>query len=481
MVSGIFTDRNKILEFFNSRGLIVDPAALQIIMEKSLGTMITHLIDNETMKSGIVGRQNVLNLIGGNQVKNPAVMREIDVNDIKANSSVEDFRKMFVNRYETLKSIIVNAGKFREVDSISSVREKDSREVKIVGMISNVTETRNGHKKFRIEDTESYIDVIILKKNPMAKELLLNDEVVGVIGSRPRASNDRENSEPVIFANELIRPDIPERMIDDTGLPPEYVCSISDIHVGSKTFIKNGFSSFLKWINSSSDESANLKHLILSGDVVDGIGVYPNQENDLEIVNPKEQYEYLAEFVNQVPSDINVYIMPGNHDTVRLAEPQPELSPAIRQMFTEKVTFLPNPYNLRIKKKLITLYHGMSLNDLIELIPGGNMNSVGKAIELMLKRRYMGPVYGGRTPIIPNQFDPHIFRDVPDIFITGHIHGHYLGNYNGVRYVNSSTWQSQTEYQKMMNYSPDPCIATLFDLNSKTVIKKNFLPKAFSE
>ena len=282
MVSGIFTDRNKILEFFNSRGLIVDPAALQIIMEKSLGTMITHLIDNETMKSGIVGRQNVLNLIGGNQVKNPAVMREIDVNDIKANSSVEDFRKMFVNRYETLKSIIVNAGKFREVDSISSVREKDSREVKIVGMISNVTETRNGHKKFRIEDTESYIDVIILKKNPMSKELLLNDEVVGVIGSRPRANNDRENSEPVIFANELIRPDVPERLIDDTGLPPEYVCSISDIHVGSKTFIKNGFSSFLKWINSSSDESANLKHLILSGDVVDGIGVYPNQENEQE-------------------------------------------------------------------------------------------------------------------------------------------------------------------------------------------------------
>ena len=37
-----------------------------------------------------------------------------------------------------------------------------------------------------------------------------------------------------------------------------------------------------------------------------------NNNNDLEIVNPKEQYEYLAEFVNQVPSDINVYIMPGN-------------------------------------------------------------------------------------------------------------------------------------------------------------------------
>ena len=481
MASGMFTDRTKVLEFFNSRGLIVEPAALQIIMERSLGTMITHLLDNETVKSGIIGKESVLNLIGGNQVKNPGQMKEIDVNDIRANSSVEDFRKMFVNRYETLKSIIINAGKLRQVDSISAVKERDFREVKIVGMVSNVSETRNGHKKFRIEDTESYIDVIILKKNPMSQELLLNDEVVGVIGGKARPNNDREKSDPVIFANELIRPDMPERIIDDSGLPPEYVCSISDIHVGSKTFIKEGFESFLRWVNSSSDEAANLKHLILSGDVVDGIGVYPNQENDLELVNPMDQYEYLADFVNRVPSDIKVYIMPGNHDTVRLAEPQPEMSPAIRKMFTGNVKFLPNPYNLRLNKKLITLYHGMSLNDLIELIPGGNFDSVGKAIELMLKRRYMGPVHGGRTPIVPNQVDSHIFREVPDIFITGHIHGHYIGNYKGVRYVNSSTWQSQTEYQKMMNYSPDPCIATLFDLNSKTVVKKNFLPKAFSE
>jgi DNA polymerase II small subunit len=475
MVSNFFQDRQKILEFFNSRGIIVEPEALQLMMERSLGSLITRLVDNDSLKSGIIGKNSVIDFIGGNQKKNQVEIKEIDVNDVKANSSVEDFRRMFQSRYEALKSIIINAGKLRQVDSISAIKGKAEREVKIVGMISNVTMTKNGHKKFRIEDTEDFIDVIVLKKNPMAQELLLNDEVVGIIGSKPMPNNDVEKSEPVIFANEIIRPDIPERLIDDNGKSPEFVGSISDIHVGSKTFIKQSLQNFVDWVKSSSDEAQNMKHLILSGDVVDGIGVYPNQENDLEIVNPLEQYEYLSEFINQIPQDIKVYVMPGNHDTVRLAEPQPELSPAIRNMFTGNVTFLPNPYNLHLKKKLITIYHGMSLNDLIELIPGGNFDSVGKAIELMLKRRYMGPVYGGRTPIVPNQYNGHIFTEVPDIFITGHIHGHYIGNYNGVRYVNSSTWQSQTEYQKMMNYSPDPCIATLFDLNSRSVIKKNFL------
>lgn len=474
MSSSAFSDRTKILEFFSNRGIIVEPGALRIMEDRALGTMITHLLNEHTASEGIVRPRDVMELIGNNHSGSPLEIKEIDVNQIRANSSVDDFRKMFVNRYEILKSIIINAGKFRQIDSIASAKIKAGKEVRIVGMITNIAETKNGHKRFRIEDTDSFIDVIILKKNPLSQELLLNDEVVGVIGSVPRPNNDREQSEPVIFANEVIRPDVPAKLIDDTGKPPEYVGSISDIHVGSKTFLKPAFQKFIDWVKSSSDEAQSMKHLILSGDVVDGIGVYPNQENDLEIINPLEQYEYLSEFVNQLPEDIQVYVMPGNHDTVRLAEPQPEFGPAIRNMFSSKVKFIPNPYNLRLNKKLITIYHGMALNDLIELIPGANFDSVGKAIEIMLKRRYMGPVFGGRTPIIPSQYDGHIFRDVPDIFITGHIHGHYLGNYNGVRYVNSSTWQSQTDYQKMMNYSPDPAIATLFDLNSKTVIKKTF-------
>ncbi len=474
MTSGTFQDRAKILEFFSTRGIIVDPRALKIMEDRALGTMITHLLNENIASSGIIKPDDVMKLIGGNNSASPMEIREIDVNQIKANSSVDDFRKMFVSRYEILKSIIINAGKFRQIDSIASARQKEGKEVRVVGMITNLTETKNGHKKFRIEDTDSFVDVLILKKNPMSQELLLNDEVIGVIGSLSKPTNDREKYEPVIFANEVIRPDVPERLIEDTGKPPEFVASISDIHVGSKTFLKPAFQKFIDWVKSSSDEAQSVKHLILSGDVVDGIGVYPNQENDLEIVNPLEQYEYLSEFVNQLPEDIQVYIMPGNHDTVRLAEPQPEFGPAIRNMFSKKAKFIPNPYNLRLNKKLITIYHGMALNDLIELIPGANFDSVGKAIELMLKRRYMGPVFGGRTPIIPSQYEGHLFKDVPDIFITGHIHGHYLGNYNGVRYVNSSTWQSQTDYQKMMNYSPDPAIATLFDLNSKTTIKKNF-------
>jgi DNA polymerase II small subunit len=473
MSSTLFDNREKIISFFQGKGILLDPKALELMIEKSMGSSIVSLYNQEISERGYIEVKDVLRLISKPQ-KREASLEEIDFSEIKANSSVDDFRRVFVSRYEKLKKIVVTSGKLREVSSISAVKRMPKGYVKIVGMISDITETKNGHKKFRIEDTEDFMDVIIMNKNSLSKELLLNDEVIGVIGSKPEASSDRGKSEPVIFANEIIRPDIPDRMIDYTGREPEYVGSISDIHAGSKTFLRDSYSRMIQWIKNSEDESANLKHLILSGDVIDGIGVYPGQENDLEIINPYEQYEYLAEFVNEIPEDIKVYIMPGNHDTVRLAEPQPAFNGKIRDMFSSNVRFLPNPYNLVLNKKNITVYHGMALNDLIELIPGGSMDSVGSAIELMLKRRYMGSSYGGRTPIVPSQVDYHVMEQVPDIFITGHIHGHYTGNYRGVRYVNSSTWQSQTEYQKMMNYSPEPSILTLFDLNSMSVIKKNF-------
>ncbi|MCL4345417.1 MAG: DNA-directed DNA polymerase II small subunit [Candidatus Thermoplasmatota archaeon] len=473
MSSTLFDNREKIISFFQGKGILLDPKALELMIEKSMGSSIVSLYNQEISERGYIEVKDVLRLISKPQ-KREASLEEIDFSEIKANSSVDDFRRVFVSRYEKLKKIVVTSGKLREVSSISAVKRMPKGYVKIVGMISDITETKNGHKKFRIEDTEDFMDVIIMNKNSLSKELLLNDEVIGVIGSKPEASSDRGKSEPVIFANEIIRPDIPDRMIDYTGREPEYVGSISDIHAGSKTFLRDSYSRMIQWIKKSQDESANLKHLILSGDVIDGIGVYPGQENDLEIINPYEQYEYLAEFVNEIPEDIKVYIMPGNHDTVRLAEPQPAFNGKIRDMFSSNVRFLPNPYNLVLNKKNITVYHGMALNDLIELIPGGSMDSVGSAIELMLKRRYMGSSYGGRTPIVPSQVDYHVMEQVPDIFITGHIHGHYTGNYRGVRYVNSSTWQSQTEYQKMMNYSPEPSILTLFDLNSMSVIKKNF-------
>lgn len=39
----------------------------------------------------------------------------------------------------------------------------------------------------------------------------------------------------------------------------------------------------------------------------------------------REQYEKVAEYLSEVPENVSVVLSPGNHDPVRLAEPQPAI------------------------------------------------------------------------------------------------------------------------------------------------------------
>ena len=49
-----------------------------------------------------------------------------------------------------------------------------------------------------------------------------------------------------------------------------------------------------------------------------------------------------------------------------------------------------------------------------------------------------------------------VIEDVPDVLHSGHVHTFGTAFYRGVFVVNSSTWQSQTEFQKKMNLNPMP-------------------------
>lgn len=470
MEQGLYKSRTEILEFFNSHGLIVAKEALDIILANNSGAMINRLITKEVLETGFLTVKNIRDMM--NLPPDSADRKfEIYLPDLRVRSSAEDFRGYFLSRYQKIKKILLASSSMRGTVDIASLKKPglEAHEVKIVGMVTESGVTKNGHKRLLVEDLDDSIEVILMKNKKSFDEIILEDEVIGIVGGLSTKGDRR-----TIFANEIIRPDIPFRVIDDEKTDPVYVASLSDIHVGSKTFRKPDFTKMIGWLNASDNDSSRIKYLILSGDVVDGIGVYPGQDSDLEILDPMEQYGRLSEFVNQVPEDIKVFLMPGNHDIVRLAEPQPILPSELKRLFNPNVFFLPNPYNLVLEGKNVLLYHGMSLNDMVELIPGMNFSTIGKALEELLRRRHLAPKYGGKTPLIPSSNDYHVIETVPDVFITGHVHSHALGNYKGVRYVNSSTWQSQTEYQRMMNFSPNPSMLTLFDLKSKTTIIKDF-------
>src|SRR5207244_11447061 len=145
---------------------------------------------------------------------------------------------------------------------------------------------------------------------------------------------------------------------------------VSDIRVGSRTVLEDKWSKVSAGLGSADEIAGSIRYLIVSGDVVDGIGVYPRQDEELVIDDIYGQYEALARMVADLPDRVSVIMLPGNHDAVRPAEPQPAFPTSIQNLFDSNVIFAGNPSLLSVEGVRILAYHGRSMDDLVSAIPG---------------------------------------------------------------------------------------------------------------
>jgi DNA polymerase II small subunit len=284
-----------------------------------------------------------------------------------------------------------------------------------------------------------------------------------VIGVKGKLSTDGR----LFFAEQMFRPDI---RIDNKPYlsdKPGKAVFISDVHVGSNTFLEDSWLRFVDWIGES-----GASYLLIAGDLVDGIGVFPGQDQELTIKNIYEQYDAFGEMISGIPHRIKIIVAPGNHDVVRGAEPQPVIPEQFTRKFPENCMLVENPALVNLQGVRVLMYHGRSIDDMIGLIPGASYEQSGKMMEEMLQRRHLAPAYGRRTPIAAGKSDHLIIDPLPEILHTGHVHITGLTQYRGVLGINAGTWQSQTAFQKQMNVNPTPAQAVMVDL--QTLVPETF-------
>ncbi|MFQ5909377.1 MAG: DNA-directed DNA polymerase II small subunit [Thermoplasmata archaeon] len=379
--------------------------------------------------------------------------------DITGNStcqgSIEDFHCHFKHRFQELSEILKQKKQLRGCEDIAKAKRM-MREVRFVCMVDNVKKTRAGHPILQVEDETDTASVLI--PSSMHLNDFVADEVLGIVG------NTRKDD--LIIADRVFRPDIPPRRRFNEADVPVSVAFLGDIHVGSKTFLSDRWEKFVEWLCDSDDLARRVKYVVMPGDTVDGIGIYPGQDEDLDIDDIYEQYERLAHQLSEFPDHVEVIIQPGNHDAVRPAEPQPALPSEIRRVFPDNVTFVGNPCLLSLHGVEILTYHGRSLDDFVAAFPGVSYERPLTGMKEMLIRRHLAPKYGGKTPIAPEREDYLVIDRVPDVFVTGHVHWAGIEEYKGVIMINCSTWQSQTTYQRMHNMNPLPCRVPIVNLES---------------
>ncbi|ADB57465.1 DNA-directed DNA polymerase II small subunit [Archaeoglobus profundus] len=466
-------DKKTIIKKFAVYGRNIHPLAVEVLIKNvdhhNLDSLIAHIC--KTTSSFVISREEVERAIKSfktapttNDVKNvddkpKQVVRSqenVSVKDVTGRSTceggIEDFLAYFNSRFEKLSALVRRRiGGVR----ISSLPKFKNEQVEVVGMVKDVRD----YGEFAVFDLEDKTGVVSVFAGEKLKELaleLLGDEVVGVIGVY---RNGR------IYADRIIFPDIPmrERAKKDFG-----IVFISDTHFGSKEFLEKEWEVFTKWLSGEVgnekvvDLASKIKYVVIAGDIVDGVGVYPGLENDLTITDIYGQYQYAAEQLDKIPKDVKVILSVGNHDAIRQAEPQPALPKEIRDLFSNNVIHVGNPAHVDLDGLKVLIYHGRSLDDVITKIPRLSYEKPHEAMIELLKRRHLCPIYGGKTPIAPEREDWLVIDEVPDVLHCGHVHTYGVGFYRGVLVVNSSTWQAQTEFQKKMNLNPMPCNVAVY-------------------
>ena len=388
----------------------------------------------------------------------------------------------FRDRYTRVSSIMKQRSDTRNTITVEDALKATLRtKNKIICMLTDRRETKKA-LFLTVEDTTSKATVLVSNSRdptlPEKARSLFLDQVFCMEISR--IQND------LLVANEIINPDIPDippRLSDEEV----YAAFISDIHVGSNSFLSLPFQQFLKWVKGETDQpvlrrAANrLKYVVIAGDLVDGIGVYPGQEKELSIKDIHQQYVEAAKLLSQIPEHIQIIMIPGNHDATLEALPQPPIPDEYaKPLFSRgNITNLGDPATVKLHGVEILIYHGQSLNDTIGTIPGVTYQNleenIGLTMRALLKARHLAPIYGGRTPIIPQATDHLIIQRPPAILHCGHVHITGYEKYRGSLLLNSGAWQKQTEYQERMGIVPNPGAALVVNLSNLSVQTLNCL------
>ncbi|HTX44233.1 MAG TPA: DNA-directed DNA polymerase II small subunit [Methanocella sp.] len=459
-------DGMEIIKTLASRGYVVEPDALEALGGDCDPRVLDRLLSVMNPAALTVSADDVARVKGH---KRPQLKVLSDItNNSTCVGDYNEFVEYFRDRFSRLGDMMRHRMSARPIESIKkkSLSRGEKAELAVIGMVSDVRQTANGNRLVELEDRTGSAGVLISRDKGIFGTPLLLDEVIGVTGTM------REGG--LLMADSIIYPDVPNTNVPRHSEEPSAAALISDVHVGSDAFLEGPFLRFIDWLNGDIEDDnglvSRLRYVVVAGDLVDGIGVYPGQEKELEIMDIYEQYKKAAGYFDLFPPGIRIIITPGNHDAVRQAEPQPALPEEVRRMFKHpNITFAGNPSAVEMEGVRLLAYHGRSLDDLVSNLPGASYSKPEKAMVELLKRRHLSPIYGGKVLIAPEARDHFVIDPLPDIMHSGHVHTVGVCRYRGVTLVNSGAWQSQTEFQKRMNIQPDPAKVPIVDLHTGAV------------
>jgi DNA polymerase II small subunit len=471
-----------------SSGYMLDAKAFEMISRLPAGAdvdgLVEKLLEQKSIESGeakVITESDIAKLIPAETPREQEHSAILDPAEVEVLSDptqaiapaegAEGFGRLFLDRYQRLLSIIKERLDTKNSSMVSATKNlAPGKKVKVAGLLAERS-SRRGVVELRIDDPTGTLKVVC--RDGAAEKAALEvplDSMIVVEISKGKSGQ--------MFTDSVVLPDVPGRRAVSSS-HRVYAVLLSDLHIGSRMFLADDFARFLKWLDGGfgdADMVNRVKYLVIAGDLVDGVGVYPGQEFQLAERDPKKQYEMASELLKQVPGHIQIVLSPGNHDAVRQALPQPAVGVDMAESLyaMDNVRWVGDPACVKLHGVTFLIYHGKSLDDVIATTPNLAYDKPTDAMKLLLRARHLAPTYGKRTALSPELRDYMVIDQVPDVFHVGHVHTYGELSYRGTMLINSGTWQAQTSFQSNMGLEPTPSIVPVLDLSTLGVVRRNF-------
>lgn len=478
-------DRKDAVRYALSKGVQVSSAAFEIL--KSVPPSMLEDVTKSVVLSSKRERRAVITAVEleeylglNDDTQIGADLRVISdpTEHITTGEGAEGCGALFASRYEKLKGIIASRPEAKRLKSMAAAlaasqsvsaasgQPNDTEDIYVAGLVDH-REVRAGRAELRIEDPTGTLEVPVFNEDLREEvSVLMQDQLVmAKIGRGKRG----------IYAKDVIQPDIAAR-VPNRSDTEAYAVFLSDLHVGSRYFMDREFTEFVDWLSEYDVVARKVRFVLLCGDVVDGVGIYKDQDRELLLKTAEEQLGRLDELLAGIPEHVRIIIAPGNHDPGRRALPQPAIPEKYchRLWARDNVTMVGNPAVVSLNGVRVLMFHGQSIDDIVRVTPGLSYDEPASVMRHLLRARHMSPIYGGRTPIAPESEDWMVIPDGVDIFHVGHVHRWAVDKHRGTLLVNSGTWQRQTPFQASNGLVPNPGIVTLVNLKTQEVRQKNY-------
>jgi len=467
-----------VLNYALKKGFQIHPDAFEFLENvdvKKLEKIIKEIVREKTkQKLFQINQDDLENYFGIKEDKNLKSDYKVlfdPSNKITSAEGISGYNLLFTSRFNKLKKIISDRPESKMLKSIASIKAaKSDDDMYVCGLVTSKISERN-ITKLLLEDPSGSLEGIIFD-NELRKtaDSLLNDQFI-----MARVGIGKNSG---LIIKDLISPDVPDKA-PNRSESETFAVFLSDLHIGSKYFMEEEFSDFVSWLSSPDPVARKIRFLLIGGDLVDGVGIYPNQDKELLCQTIEEQLKKMESLISKIPNYIKIFIIPGNHDPGRRALPQPAIPKKYNSEIWEKenVIMVGNPAVVSLNGVKVLMFHGQSIDDIVKTTPGLSYDRPTDVMKHLLRARHLSPIYGSQTPIAPEVEDFMVIDDIPDIFHVGHVHRAQLDMYKGILLINSGSWQSQTPFQSSVGMTPNPGIALMVNLKTFQVLHQNYNSK----